>query len=180
MRAHVLGSALFIAFWVLLAFGVFFIAVRGGLGGARATLQRQTYGARRAAGVFFTVVFVVFGLAVPAVLLVGNHDNANGQSAGNKLTAAEKRGQLLFGRNCAVCHTLAAANAIGKVGPNLDVIKPSQTLVLHTIANGCLQNPPSPSAPTNCLGEGNMPATIVQGQQASDVAKFVARVAGQE
>jgi mono/diheme cytochrome c family protein len=180
VRAHVLASALFIAFWVVLGFGVFFIAVRGGLGGARATLQAQSFGARRAAGVFFTVVFLGFGIALPLVLLIGNHSKANGQVGGNKLTAAEKQGRELFGQHCGICHTLAAANAIGKVGPNLDVIKPSETLVLHTINYGCLQNPPSPSAPTNCLGEGNMPATILQGQQASDVAKFVAKVAGRE
>ena len=29
----------------------------------------------------------------------------------------------LFGENCAVCHTLAAANAVGKVGPNLDQLE---------------------------------------------------------
>jgi len=31
---------------------------------------------------------------------------------------------------------------VGKVGPNLDVIQPTEQLVLHTIQYGCLQNPP--------------------------------------
>jgi hypothetical protein len=52
--------------------------------------------------------------------------------------------------------------------------------VLHTIQNGCLQNPPPGDAAQSCLGEGVMPAGIVQGQQAIDVAKFVAAVAGRE
>jgi len=175
-----LGTWLFVAFWVLLGLGVFFIAIRGGLGGARATLQSQSRGARRTAGWTFAVLYIGFGVLVPALFLVGNHANANSQVGGIKLTAAEKTGREMFGFRCGVCHTLAAANAIGKVGPNLDTIKPSLSLVLHTIEYGCLQSPPSPTAPTNCLGEGNMPANIIQGQQASDVAKFVARVAGQE
>ena len=180
MRAHVLGSALFIALWVLLGLGVFFIAIRGGLGGARTPFQRQSYRARRAAGVIFAIIYLAFGVALPLAVLIGNHARANGQVGGYKLTLAEKHGRQLFGQHCGVCHTLAAANAVGKVGPNLDTIKPSETLVLHTIEYGCLQNPPSSSAPTNCLGEGTMPSMILQGQQAQDVAKFVAQVAGRE
>lgn len=175
-----LGTWLFVAFWVLLGLGVFFIAVRGGLGGARATFQSQTYGARRAAGTIFVLIYVGFGIALPLVFLIGNHANANGQVGGYKLTAAEKTGRELFGRHCAVCHTLAAANAIGKVGPNLDVIKPSESLVAHTIQNGCLQNPPPNDTSQSCLGEGNMPSQIVQGQEATQVAEFVAQVAGRE
>jgi mono/diheme cytochrome c family protein len=175
-----LGTWLFVAFWVVLGLGVFFIAVRGGPGGARATLHAQSRGARRAAGWVFALLYVGFGIAMPAGFLVGNHANANAQVGGIKLTRAEKTGREIFGFRCGVCHTLAAANAVGKVGPNLDTIKPSESLVLHTIEYGCLQNPPSPTAPTNCLGQGNMPAGIIQGRQAQDVAKFVAAVAGKE
>jgi mono/diheme cytochrome c family protein len=170
---------LFIVFWVVLGLGVFLIAIRGGLGGAGAVLRRPSYRVRRAAGVIFTVVYVGFGIALPLVFLIGNHDSANGQVGGLKLTAAEKKGRELFGAHCAVCHTLAAANAVGKVGPNLDVIQPTEQLVLHTVTYGCLQNPP-PKSQENCLGQGTMPAQILQSQQAIDVAKFVARVAGRE
>ena len=174
-----LASTLFIALWVILALGVFFIAVRGGLRGARAPFQAQSFTARRAAGILFTFIAIGFGIVLPLVLLTGNHSNANGQVGGYKLTAAEKQGRQLFGEHCAVCHTLAAANAIGKVGPNLDTIQPTEKLVLHTITYGCLQNPP-PGSQENCLGEGTMPADIIQGQQEIDVAKFVAKVAGRE
>jgi hypothetical protein len=51
--------------------------------------------------------------------------------------------------------------------------------VLHTIENGCLQNPPSGSSQT-CLGNGTMPGNILQGQQAQQVASFVAKIAGKE
>src|SRR5437016_5802455 len=74
---------------------------------------------------------------------------------------------------------LAAANAVGKVGPNLDVIQPSYGLTLRTIQNGCLQNPPKGSQEA-CLGYGTMPADVVQGTDAQNVAKFVSKVAGKE
>jgi mono/diheme cytochrome c family protein len=176
----VLGTWLFVALWVVLGLGVFFIAVRGGPRRARETVQSQSYGARRAAGVIFALLYIGFGVAIPLAILIGNKDNANAQVGGYKLTAAEKQGRELFGRHCGVCHTLAAANAYGKVGPNLDVIKPSESLVLHTIVNGCLQNPPPGNSAQSCLGEGNMPAAIIQGQEAENVAKFVAQVAGRE
>jgi mono/diheme cytochrome c family protein len=176
----VLGTWLFVAFWVLLGLGVFFIAARGGLGGARAAFQVQTYSARRAAGLTFAVIYLGFGIAIPLLFLIGNHANANAQVGGYRLSPAMKAGRELFAAHCGVCHTLAGANAVGKVGPNLDVIKPSESLVLHTINNGCLQSPPPGDAAQSCLGEGNMPSNIVQGQQATDVAKFVAQVAGRE
>jgi hypothetical protein len=69
---------------------------------------------------------------------------------------------------------------VGKVGPNLDQLQPSEALVLHTLANGCLTNPPSAISPTTCLGQGTMPANVVQGKQAQQVAAFVAAVAGRE
>jgi mono/diheme cytochrome c family protein len=170
---------LFVAFWVVLGVALFFVAIKGGIGGVREVFQTQTLGARRFFSVSFVVLYVGFGLVLPAVLLTGNNANANAQVGGIKLTSAEKTGRELFGQHCAFCHTLAAANAIGKIGPNLDTLQPAESLILHTIQNGCLQSPPSGSSQT-CLGNGTMPANILQGQQADQVAKFVARVAGKE
>lgn len=175
-----LAVILVIAFFVVLGLGVFFIAVRGGVGGARATFQSQSRGGRAAANITFAIIYIGFGVAIPIAILTGNHANASSQIGGLKLTAAEKTGRELFGEHCAVCHTLAAANAIGKVGPNLDTIEPPASLVLHTIQYGCLPNPPSPSDPETCLGQGVMPANLVQGRQAQDIAAFVGRVAGKE
>ena len=116
---------------------------------------------------------------MPVALLTGNHANASSQIGGIKLTVPEKRGRELFGEHCSVCHTLAGANAIGKVGPNLDTLQPPVSLVIHTLAYGCLQNPPA-NDPQTCLGQGTMPADIVEGKDAQDVAQFVAKVAGKE
>jgi mono/diheme cytochrome c family protein len=176
----VLGTWLFVALWVLLGLAVFFVAIRGGFGARRPAAGRPSPGARRFLVATLVIIYVGFGIAIPLGFLVGNHANANSQVGGLPLTASEKEGRQLFGQHCGVCHTLAAANAVGKVGPNLDVIKPSEVLVFHTIQFGCLQTPPPGDHSMSCLGFGNMPATIVQGQQAQDVAQFVARVAGQE
>lgn len=170
---------LFVAFWVVLAFGLFFVAVRGGLGGAREALQTQSRGGRKFLTGLFVIVYVGFGVAVPLLFLGGNHANANSQIGGMKLTAAEKSGREVFGQNCGVCHTLAAANATGKVGPNLDQLRPVASLVQKTIANGCVQNAPNGS-PQQCLGLGTMPPDLVQGREATNVAQFVAKVAGRE
>ena len=78
-----------------------------------------------------------------------------------------------------MCHTLAAANSVGKVGPNLDTLKPPYGLVLNTINNGCLQDPGS-NGSEQCLGQGTMPAQIVEGKEAQDVSSFVAKVAGRQ
>jgi mono/diheme cytochrome c family protein len=176
----VLAVLLFAAFWVVLGFMVFFFGIRGGPSHALEVPGRQgTYASRRALAWVFVVVYIAFGAVLPALFLIGNHNSANGQVGGIRLTSAERRGREIFGERCGLCHTLSAANAVGKVGPNLDQIQPTEQLVLHTIQNGCLQNPPKGSQEA-CLGEGNMPADVVQGQDAVDVAKFVARVAGQE
>src|SRR5581483_3580492 len=100
----------------------------------------------------------------------------NGQIGGMKLTTAQKAGRELFGVHCAVCHTLAAANATGKVGPNLDQLRPPASLVYNTILNGCVQDP-QPGASNSCLGYGTMPAGVLQPQDATKVAAFVAKVA---
>lgn len=175
----VLAVGLFVAFWVVIGLALFFVAIRGGLGGARATLQTQSRRGRKWMDGLFVIMFVGFGIALPAIFLFGNHSNASGQVGGIRLTAAEKTGRQLFSQKCAFCHTLAAANAVGKVGPNLDMLQPPYTLILNTIAHGCVQNPP-PNSPQSCLGYGTMPAAIVGQQQAQQVASFVARVAGKE
>jgi cytochrome c5 len=174
----VLAVAAFVALWVIVALGLFVLATRGS---GTAHPGRRDPG-RRASNItitMFVITAVVFGVGLPLLMLTGNHHNANAQVGGIKLTASEKTGRELFGEHCGVCHTLAAANAAGKVGPNLDILKPAQSVVLHTINNGCLPNPPKGST-EGCLGQGVMPADVVQGQDAQNVAAFVAKVAGNE
>jgi mono/diheme cytochrome c family protein len=83
-----------------------------------------------------------------------------------KLTKAEARGRALFGETCANCHTLAAADAVGKIGPNLDLVRPDSALVLNMIRSGG----------SSALGQ--MPAGLYTGTEAEDVAAFVAAATG--
>src|ERR1700744_5113716 len=112
-----LAVAAFVAFWVIVALGLVLIATRAGGGHISRGVTRAT---SRSALTLFVVTVAVFGIALPVLMLTGNHANANAQVDGVKLTAGEKTGRELFGEHCGVCHTLAQANAVGKVGPNLD------------------------------------------------------------
>ena len=173
-----LAVAAFVALWVIVAVGLFVLAQRGT--GTVSHAKRDP--GRRGSSItitMFVITAVVFGVGLPLLMLTGNHHNASAQVGGLKLTTGEKAGRQLFGQHCGVCHTLAAANAVGKVGPNLDILKPAQSVVLNTINNGCLPNPPKGSN-QGCLGQGVMPAAVVQGQDAQNVAAFVAKVAGNE
>ena len=73
-------------------------------------------------------------------------------------------GKTIFTSNCASCHTLSDAKATGKIGPNLDQLKPSlaraQQQVIH--------------------GGGGMPAFKGQltDKQIEAVSKYVSSVAG--
>ncbi len=113
----------------------------------------------------------VSAVAIAVTIIVSIH---NGNDAprngphGVKLTAAESSGRSLFARTCANCHTLAAVNAVGRIGPNLDVLKPNKLLVLYAISQGF----------AGTAAQGQMPAGIYSGRDANEVASFVAAVAG--
>lgn len=50
--------------------------------------------------------------------------------------AALAAGRTAFTTNCASCHTLAAANASGTVGPNLDTVRPGAAAVAAKVTSG--------------------------------------------
>jgi len=86
--------------------------------------------------------------------------------------ADQANGQKLFTAKCAGCHTLAAAGAQGTVGPNLDDAfagDKAQHFKESTLENVVLDQIANPPMPTN----------LVKGQDAQDVAAYVAAVAGQ-
>jgi mono/diheme cytochrome c family protein len=120
----------------------------------------------------FGIVVLLLGVGVPAWALTkeGSED-----SSAENVPSSLQEGKDLFVTNCGACHTLAEAGTDGVIGPNLDD----------------LLAPPSASAPdpntvkprvlaaiNNGKG-GRMPKGILSGQQADQVATFVAQVAGQ-
>lgn len=156
----------FILVWVILGLSLFFVAFRGGPRGAREALQSQSARGRRTVTGVVALVFVVFGIAVPVAVLTTNEDQRNAGAAALELTAQQARGRELFAQSCSTCHTLSGANAVGRVGPDLDKLRPPRSLVLDAIRRG------------RARGAGQMPALLVEGRDARDVAAFVATVAG--
>ena len=178
VREHMVGVIIIAVVFTAIAGAIFWAAPRGRLDGVTNAMLSEKRGARAFINATLVVLYVGFGVVIPAIFLVGNGNNAGASVGGIKLTTSQYNGRQLFADHCAVCHTLADANAVGKTGPNLDQLKPSEPLILQTIANGCLSDPGASYPSETCRGHGVMPADIVQGQDAVDVAAFVARVAG--
>jgi mono/diheme cytochrome c family protein len=158
-----------LAFWLLVGGGVFLVALTGGPRRARAQLHSESTLANRMRLLGFAVV-LAFGLAVPIAVAVANGQDKGRQGpGGTTLTSDQATGRELFAHSCATCHTLAAAAAVGHVGPDLDLdaaVVNNPGFVLNAIELG------------RARGNGDMPASIYTGQQARDVAEFVAAVAG--
>jgi cbb3-type cytochrome c oxidase subunit III len=88
-------------------------------------------------------------------------------------------GQKLFSSTCGACHTLAAANTSGTVGPNLDDAfraDKQQGFKDSTIENVVLDQIRLGSG--SVAGGASMPAHLLSGQNALDVAAYVASMAG--
>ncbi|MBE2319780.1 cytochrome c [Solirubrobacter sp. CPCC 204708] len=164
-----MGTLFFVLVFVALGLITLVIAMSRGRGGLAGLMHSQTRGSRRFATFLFFVALLVLGAAVPAWVIseeVNRDDIPSAQVSG--LTEDEKRGHELFGTRCSMCHTLKAANAVAKVGPNLDEMRPNEALTLDAILKGRSQ------------GNGQMPAQLFTGKDAEDVAKFVAKSVGAE
>jgi mono/diheme cytochrome c family protein len=133
--------------------------------------------------------FVVFGLLVIflAVLipwLVFRSDGDASRGA-QEVPSSLKEGQSLFQINCGNCHTLYAAGTDGNFAPDLDellapagppegdgaedTIKATKKRVLNAIDHGV----------DSTTTAGRMPPGILSGEQAEEVAEFVATTAGE-
>jgi mono/diheme cytochrome c family protein len=85
------------------------------------------------------------------------------------LTPAEHHGQDLFVQHCGECHTFEAAGTTGTIGPDLSDIAVNESDILHAIKIGGGSHSHGAGGRT-----GNMPANLVTGKDAQDVAAFVA------
>jgi mono/diheme cytochrome c family protein len=159
-------TLVFVLVFVVLGIGTFLVAISGGRHGLGAAMHSQSRGSRKLATSVFAVALLILGVGVPAAV-IASVDNRKDIPHANvtNLNKNELRGRLLFGERCAACHTLAASNAVAQVGPNLDDLAPNAKLVLTTILNGR-------------TGNGQMPAGIYTGQDAQDVADYVAKASG--
>ena len=162
-------TLVFVLVFVLLGLGVLVVGLSGGPRGAIQQLQTQSRGGRKAAVILFGIALVVLGAGVPYAVVksVDNRDDIPKANVSN-LTAAEKRGRELFAERCTQCHTLSAANSVAQVGPDLDELRPPKSLVLDALKNG------------RARGNGQMAAGLYVGEDAQDVADFVAKSVGSD
>jgi mono/diheme cytochrome c family protein len=158
-----MAAAIFLGFFLILGLGVVAVAMRGGPRGVRDTLEVGRRKPLRAVEFLVAGAIALFGLGVPAIVLLGGQASAG--PGGSTLTPDEKEGRELFAQKCATCHTLKDAGAVGKVGPNLDVLNPPVNLTLDAIKKGR-------------AGNGQMPAQLVETDEAKKIAKYLADVAG--
>jgi len=164
-----IGVILFIGFWLFVGFSLFLIAISGGPREARERVfQSQSRRGRRTTAVVIVIVCLAFGVALPALVIANDQHQSKAGRADIKLSAAEKRGRVLFGHTCNECHTLAASKTVGRVGPNLDDLRPPEPLILNAIQQG------------RARGVGRMPAALLEGRDAQDVAAYVSKVAGRQ
>jgi mono/diheme cytochrome c family protein len=162
------AAVIFVSLFLVLGLGVVFLAFSGRGSSRRGRSGAPTRAGRRFVAVVVAIVVVGLGVAVPlAIGVVNSNDHATSAPGGVDLNASETAGRTVFAKYCSTCHTLKASNAVGKVGPNLDVLHPPKGLILDAIAKG------------RARGQGQMPAGLVDGQDAQDVAAYVAAVAGQ-
>jgi mono/diheme cytochrome c family protein len=128
--------------------------------------------------IVFGIVVLVLAAVIPWLVFRADGDAARGRE---KVSANLEKGQSLFETNCGTCHTLYSAGTDGNFGPDLDellaatgpatdekTIESTEGRVLNAIEEGV----DSSSTP------GRMPAGILSGEQAEQVAEFVAATAG--
>jgi cbb3-type cytochrome c oxidase subunit III len=112
---------------------------------------------------------LLLGALALAFALAGCGTGGKASSSGD-----QQNGSKLFSAKCAGCHVLSAAGSQGTTGPNLDdafAADRKQGFKQSTIQNVVLDQIRQPSPP--------MPKNLVTGQDAQDVAAYVASVAGQ-
>ncbi len=121
--------------------------------------------------------FLAVGLAAVAGLGLAACGDTAGYSEG---TGDRQNGKELFVRGCGSCHELADAGTKGQIGPNLDFAFVQSRLdglgesTIQQVVRGQITYPVD-ETPT---GEPGMPADIFEGEEAEDVATYVAEVAG--
>jgi mono/diheme cytochrome c family protein len=124
--------------------------------------------------------FIIFGIFAAICIVVIPYfafaKEGDEESATVEVAASDDQAKDLFANTCGYCHTLAAAGADGVVGPDLDeLLAPSGANSAESFEgnyNRVLQA-------VNCGIAGRMPKGILIGQEAEDVAAFVAAYAGQ-
>lgn len=159
-----MGALLFLSFFVALGLGVVLVAMRGGPRGVRDTLEAGRRKPLHVAEFAVVGAIALFGLVVPAIVL--SSDQASAGPSGSTLSKSLAEGRETFAQKCSQCHVLSDAGSYGRVGPDLDKLRPKAALTLDAIEQG------------RARGQGQMPAQLLDGDEAKDVARYIEKVAG--
>ena len=121
-----------------------------------------------------TVSFAV-ALSVLAVLVAGC--GALGYTSGK---ADKANGKKLFSSKCGLCHTLADAGTTGTIGPDLDYAFKQDLAVgmTESTIRQVVRGQIAYAITETSTGSPGMPKDLVTGNDANDVAVYVASVAG--
>jgi len=118
--------------------------------------------------------------AAAAVLLAGLAATGCGSVAADREPGSASGGKQLFTEKCGSCHTLADAGTRGVIGPDLDQAfgnvrdQGYDETTIRDVVRGQIAYPTSEPV----TGDPGMPANLVTGDAAADVAAYVASVAG--
>jgi mono/diheme cytochrome c family protein len=160
-----MAATAFVLLFLALGAAVLFIAFSGGPGQAR---EAYLTGGRRLFRFIIPAIYVGIGIAVP-VLVIADREQAEGgvgHLKDKQPSADVAEGRQLFKQTCASCHSLAAANARGVTGPNLDEIgQVTKDRIVEAIKVGG-------------TGQGRMPPRLLDDDDAELVGQYLAEVAG--
>ena len=151
--------------FVLAGVIVMFIAFSGGPSAARETYLT---GGRRVFSISILLLYVGLGIAIPAVVIAARGESVGGTGTlrSEEVSGKLEDGKQLFIQTCKSCHTLAAVDAHGVTGPNLDELGGlDKQRVLRAIKVGG-------------TGDGRMPPALLTGADADAAATYVSTVAG--
>jgi len=116
-------------------------------------------------------------IAVSLAATAGGIVACGEEGVSSSLTEEQRQAADLFNERCSGCHTLSVAGTQGsatnvrtreyKDGPNFDQRKVTKNCALYAIRNGGFSS-------------GPMPQNIVEGEQAVQLAEFLAEVSGSD
>jgi mono/diheme cytochrome c family protein len=110
---------------------------------------------------------------IVAVLGAAGLSACGGTGVPNAASVDTSKGKQLFAATCGSCHTLADAGTTGKIGPDLDSAYVGDRLIgmkdssFEALVRQQID-----------LADPPMPRHLLKGQDADDVAAYVAKVAG--
>jgi mono/diheme cytochrome c family protein len=93
-------------------------------------------------------MLAVFGVVITLVAMT---QRAGGST---KVVGDPARGKVLFEGYCVECHALKAVGSTARLGPDLDIMKPTYAMVVHRIVTGGTQGAGLPPTARLTFGPG--------------------------